>query len=74
MEVSTYIFRPSKVQKHIRINIYDALDLPRLLHGGKKWIIKAKEKTKIVGAEMRLWYEQWNTLARTTTKKKKRAY
>jgi hypothetical protein len=48
------IFKPSKVQKQTRIQIYNTLALPTLLYGSKNWTVKANNKTRITTAEMRL--------------------
>jgi hypothetical protein len=48
------IFKPSKVQKQTRIQIYNTLTLPTLLYGSENWTIKANDKTRISASEMRL--------------------
>jgi hypothetical protein len=47
------IFKPTKVQKQTRIQIYNTLALLTLLYGSENWTMKANDKTRITAAEMR---------------------
>jgi hypothetical protein len=47
------IFKPSKVQKQTRIQIYNTFALPTLLCGSENWTMKANDKTRITAAETR---------------------
>jgi hypothetical protein len=47
------IFKPSKVQKQTRIQIYNTLALPNLLYGSENCTMKANDKNRITAAEMR---------------------
>jgi hypothetical protein len=46
-------FKPNKVQKGTRINLYTSLALPVLLYGSETWTGKSKDKSRLTAAKMR---------------------
>ena len=46
-------FKPSQVQKHTRLKIYNTLAIPTLLYGCETWAIRRKDESRITAAEMK---------------------
>ena len=47
------MFRAQKSLKKTRINLYNTLALPALLHGSNNWSITARDTRRITAAEMK---------------------
>jgi hypothetical protein len=45
--------KPSRVQKHNRLKIYNTLALPTLSYGSETWEIREKEKSSTVSVEIK---------------------
>jgi len=47
------MFRAQRAPKKTRIKLYNILALPVLLYSSDNWIIKARDASRITGAEMK---------------------
>jgi len=52
MRIINRTLKPSQVQIHTRLKIYNVLTLPTLLYGCKTWAIIEQDKCRITSAEM----------------------
>jgi hypothetical protein len=48
-------FKPSLVQKSLKIKIYNTLALPTLLYGNEIWTLKQKDKNRLTSGEMKFF-------------------
>lgn len=47
------IFKPNRTRRNTRLKLYSTLALPVLLYGSECWTIKAKDKSRLISAEMK---------------------
>jgi hypothetical protein len=56
------MFRPQKTSKKRRIELYNTLAFPTLLHGSENWTINTRDARRITAAETKYINKEQNTL------------
>jgi hypothetical protein len=53
IDVIKSVFKPSSVQKHIRLQVYKTLERPVLSYGSEAWTIKKADEKRLQASEMK---------------------